>query len=132
MIIKKIFDLFFTSVKLVLLPLTIVLFVNCRAIQAQKEGLIGTSSIERKFDEKGALIYYKKVNVKHTGYRHRPHMTTITRTTSKVIEDNNVVVYYFAKSRMSMVDWPDARVLKSKRIVWDENRKKTITRIPSK
>ena len=77
------------------------------------------------------MIYYKKNNVRHKGYRHRPHMYSITRVTAKVIEDDKVVVFYFVKSITSIANW-DGKILKTKRIVWDENRKKTITHIPAK
>lgn len=125
-------NLFLSFMKFVLLISMTFLLVNCKAIQAQKDSLIGNTNVERKFDEKGQLIYYKKVNVKHKGYRHRPHMFSITRAKVKIIEDEKVVVYSYAKSRMSMVDWPDGKVLKSKRIVWDSCGNKTITRVPAK
>ena len=103
------------------------LFANCKAIQVKKDSLIGNTSIEREFDEKGALIYYEKINIKSKGYSHGPHMYSIIRTTTKVKKGNKLVEFYREKSILSVADL-GGRILKSRLIVWDENGKKTVTR----
>ena len=117
----------FNSRKIVILIMITSLFVNCKAIQVYKDSLIGNTSIEREFDEKGALIYYEKINIKYKGYRHRPHMYSITRTTTKVKKGNKLVEFYREKSILSVADL-GGRILKSRLIVWDENGNKTVTR----
>ncbi|WP_018342282.1 hypothetical protein [Cytophaga aurantiaca] len=123
-------DLNFTFGIFILLLFVAFAAVSCGTIRI-KNKLIGKTSIERKFDEKGALIYYKKTNTKSTRFISHPHNGTIIRTKKKVFENHKLSVLYFQKSIKSMTNW-DGKVLKSKRIVWDENRKKTVTRIPLK
>lgn len=121
----------FNSPKMVFLIIITSLFANCKVIKVKKDSLIGNTSIERKFDEKGALIYYEKINIKSKGYSHRPHMYSITQTTTKVKKGNKLVEFYREKSILSVADL-GGRILKSRRIVWDENGKKTVTCTPSK
>ena len=118
------------NLKFIFLMFSSFLLVGCGTLRI-KDKLIGDTSIERKFDEKGALIYFKRTNSKCTNFISHPHNGVVIRTKTKVIEDHKLTVLYFQKTIRSVADL-DGKILKTKRIVWDENRKKTITRIPTK
>jgi len=125
-------NLIFTYVLYILLTAGTFLFISCRTISI-KDNLIGNTSIERKFYEKGELIYYKKTNskLKWSELGYATHQFYITRTTIKMIKDHKTVELNFQKAK------PDYtalgyEVLKSKRVIWNENRKKTLTRTSSK
>lgn len=123
-------DLIFTFRNFILLLFVALAAGSCGTILI-KEKLIGKTSIERKYDENGSLIYYKKTNIKSTRFISHPHNGTIIRTKTKVFENDKLTVLHFQKSIKSMTNW-DGKVLKTKRIVWDENRKKTVTCISNK
>jgi len=120
-------DLIFSFMKVILLIIGAFILVSCGTIRI-KDKLIGNTKIERKFDENGALIYYKKMNtkLKCSEFGYATHQSYITRTTTKTIKDDKIVELYFQKTKSNYSTWNE-EILKSKRIVWDENRKKTVT-----
>ena len=125
-------DLIFSLIKFVFFIATILTFFSCGTIRI-KDKLIGKTSIERKYDENEVLIYYKKTTTKlkwsELGYA--THQCYITRTTTKTIKDHKTVELNFQKTKPNYCTL-SYDILKSKRVVWDENRKKTITHTSKK
>jgi len=125
-------DLIFTFRIFILLLFVVLAAVSCRSVRI-KDKLIGKTSIERKYDENEVLIYYKKTTTKlkwsELGYA--THQCYITRTTTKTIKDHKTVELNFQKTKPNYCTL-SYDILKSKRVVWDENRKKTITHTSKK